>query len=277
MGEHPRSLDRRPPEAVFLVKARLRDGKTIPEAQVAMDALGKRLAADYPNEDPGKGIVVFSSRNVRVHPQIDAIVAPVASILLIIVGLTLAIACSNLATLLLVRGASRSKEVSVRLAIGATRGQIVRHLLMESLILAVAGGAAGCILAHWAVTSLSSLSLPILVDLRLDYRVLGFTLLLSLVTGVAFGLAPALTGHSDRSAVYAARRGNSAVPGAPVVQPEERTPGLSSRHLIRAALRDRDVPRIPAGGPAAGRRLPGERRRHARDGCAIRRLLRVAD
>jgi predicted permease len=192
MGKHPRTLDRRPPESFFLVKARLRDGKTIPEAQVAMDALGKRLAADFPNEDPGKGIVVFSSRNVRIHPQVDAIVAPVASILLIIVGLTLAIACSNLATLLLVRGASRSKEVSVRLAIGATRGQIVRHLLMESLILSVAGGAAGCILAHWAVTSLSSLSLPILLDLRLDYRVLGFTLLLSLVTGVAFGLAPAL-------------------------------------------------------------------------------------
>jgi predicted permease len=192
IGEHPRSLDRRPPEAFFLVKARLRDGKTIAEAQVAMDGLGRRLAADYPNEDPGKGIVVFSSRNVRIHPQVDTIVTPLASILLIIVGLTLAIACSNLATLLLVRGASRSKEVSVRLALGATRGQIVRHLLMESLILAVAGGAAGCVLAHWAVTSLSSMSLPILVDLRLDYRVLGFTLLLSLVTGVAFGLAPAL-------------------------------------------------------------------------------------
>ena len=192
LGEHPRSLDRRPPEAFFLVKARLRDGKTIAEAQVAMDGLGKRLAADYPNEDPGKGIVVFSSRNVRIHPQVDAIVTPIASILLIIVGLTLAIACSNLATLLLVRGASRSKEVSVRLALGATRGQIVRHLLIESLLLAVAGGAAGCILAHWAVTSLSSMSLPILVDLRLDYRVLSFTLLLSLVTGVAFGLTPAL-------------------------------------------------------------------------------------
>jgi predicted permease len=192
IGEHPRSLDRRPPEAFFLVKARLRDGKTIAEAQVAMDGLGRRLAADYPNEDPGKGIVVFSSRNVRIHPQVDTIVTPLASILLIIVGLTLAIACSNLATLLLVRGASRSKEVSVRLALGATRGQIVRHLLMESLILAVAGGAAGCVLAHWDVTSLSSMSLPILVDLRLDYRVLGFTLLLSLVTGVAFGLAPAL-------------------------------------------------------------------------------------
>ena len=192
LGEAPYSLNRRPPEPAFFVKARLREGKTIAEAQVAMDNLGRRLAADYPTEDPGKGIAVFSSRDVRVHPEIDALLAPIATILLIIVGLTLAIACSNLATLLLVRGASRSKEVSVRLALGATRGQIVRHLVMESLILSVAGGIAGCVLAYWTVASLSSLGLPILVDVRLDYRVLGFTLVLSLLTGLAFGLTPAL-------------------------------------------------------------------------------------
>ena len=192
LGEAPYSLDRRPPEPAFFVKARLREGKTVAEAQVAMDNLGRRLAADYPTEDPGKGIAVFSSGDVRVHPQIDALLAPIATVLLIIVGLTLAIACSNLATLLLVRGASRSKEVSVRLALGATRGQIVRHLVMESLILSVAGGIAGCVLAYWTVASLSSLGLPILVDVRLDYRVLGFTLVLSLLTGLAFGLTPAL-------------------------------------------------------------------------------------
>jgi predicted permease len=192
LGEAPYSLDRRPPEPAFFVKARLREGKTVAEAQVAMDNLGRRLAADYPTEDPGKGIAVFSSRDVRVHPQIDALLASIATVLLIIVGLTLAIACSNLATLLLVRGASRSKEVSVRLALGATRGQIVRHLVMESLILSVAGGIAGCVLAYWTVASLSSLGLPILVDVRLDYRVLGFTLVLSLLTGLAFGLTPAL-------------------------------------------------------------------------------------
>ena len=71
--------------------------------------------------------------------------------LLVVVGLVLAIACSNLATLLLVRGAARAKEVSVRLALGATRGQLVRHLLTESLLLSAAGGVAGCILAWWAI------------------------------------------------------------------------------------------------------------------------------
>jgi predicted permease len=112
--------------------------------------------------------------------------------MLVIVGLVLAIACSNLATLLLVRGASRAKEVSVRLAMGATRRQLVRHLLAESLLLSLGGGAAGCILAWWGIQALQSLDLPFSVDLTLDYRVLVFALVLSFVTGVTFGLAPAL-------------------------------------------------------------------------------------
>ena len=104
----------------------------------------------------------------------------------------LAIACSNLATLLLVRGTARAKEVSVRLALGATRGQLVRHLLMESVLLSVAGGIAGGILTWWAIQALGALDLPIAVDLRLDSRVVAFAFVLSLGTGVAFGLAPAL-------------------------------------------------------------------------------------
>jgi predicted permease len=192
LGAPPDTLDRRPREAGFFVKARLRNGVTLAQAQAAMDILGRRLASEYPKEDPGRGIRVFASRDVRIHPQMDALLAPIASILLGIVGLVLAIACSNLATLLLVRGAARAKEVSVRLALGATRGQLVRHLLMESLLLSLAGGVAGCIMAWWGIRSLGSLDLPIVVDLTLDYRVLTFAFGLSLVTGMAFGLAPAL-------------------------------------------------------------------------------------
>jgi predicted permease len=115
-----------------------------------------------------------------------------ASLLLTIVGLVLAIACSNLATLLLVRGAARAKEVSVRLAMGATRRQLVRHLLTESVLLSLAGGVAGCVLAWWAMRALQAIELPFRVDFTLDYRVLAFAVALSLFTGVAFGLAPAL-------------------------------------------------------------------------------------
>jgi predicted permease len=192
LGVPPHTLERRPEEAAFFVKARLRHGVTVAQAQAAMRILATRLAAEYPKEDPGKGIAVFASSDVRIHPQMDGLLATIASLLLVVVGLVLAIACSNLATLLLVRGTARAKEVSVRLALGATRGQIVRHLLTESLLLSVAGCITGCILAWWAIRSLAALDLPIVVDLSLDYRVLTFAAGISLATGVAFGLAPAL-------------------------------------------------------------------------------------
>ena len=185
--------------APFIVKARLRDGVTVAQAKAAMDVLGRRLEAEYPDDYRnsgefalGPGMTVIASSDVRIHPQADVPFMALASLVLVIVGLVLAIACSNLATLLLVRGAARAKEVSVRLAMGATRRQLVRHLLTESLLLSLAGGIAGCILAWWGMRALQGIDLPFTVDLTLDYRVLAFAIALSLVTGVTFGLAPAL-------------------------------------------------------------------------------------
>jgi predicted permease len=192
LGGPPRALERRPVEAGFFVKARLRDGVTVAQAQSAMDNLGARLAKEYPDQDAGKGITVRASSDVRVHPQADTPLAALASVLLVVVGLVLAIACSNLATLVLVRGTARAKEVSVQLALGANRWQLVRQLLTESLLLSMVGGAAGCVIAWWGIRSLGVAELPIAVDFSVDYRVLAFTVVLSLVTGVAFGLAPAL-------------------------------------------------------------------------------------
>jgi predicted permease len=199
-GGAPGMLERDISEPAFMVKARLRPGVSVAQAQAAMTALGSRLAREYPKEDKKAGISVFASRDVRIHPQLDAILAGFATALLAIVGLVLAIACSNLATLLLVRGAARVKEVSVRLAVGATRAQLVRHLLTESVLLALAGGAAGCLLAWWTMRWLSTLDLPVVVDFSLDLRVLGFALALSFVTGILFGLAPAL--HSTRVVLW---------------------------------------------------------------------------
>jgi predicted permease len=185
--------------APLLVKARLRAGVSVAQARAAMDVLGRRLAAEYPDDYRsegefalGKGMTVVASKDVRIHPQADAPITAVASLVLVVVGLVLAIACSNLATLLLVRGATRVKEISVRLAMGATRRQLVRHLLVESLLLSLMGGVAGCLLAWWGMGALQGIDLPVTVDLTLDYRVLAFAIALSLVTGVAFGLAPAL-------------------------------------------------------------------------------------
>jgi predicted permease len=183
----------------LFVKARLRDGVTVPQAKAAMDVLGRQFAAEYPEAFRvegefalGPGMTVVPSRDVRIHPQADKPFMAIASLVLAIVGLVLAIACSNLATLLLVRGAARAKEVSVRLAMGATRRQLVRHLMTESLLLSLAGGVAGCILAWWAIRALQGIDLPFRVDVSLDYRVLAFAIAVSLVTGVVFGLAPAL-------------------------------------------------------------------------------------
>jgi predicted permease len=187
--------------APFIVKARLRGGVTVAQARAAMDILGRRLEAEYPDDYRragefalGPGMTVIPSTDVRIHPQADVPFMAIASLLLVIVGLVLAIACSNLATLLLVRGAARAKEVSVRLALGATRRELVRHLLIESLLLSLAGGIAGCILAWWGTQALQRIDLPFTVDLSVDYRVLAFAVALSLATGVAFGLAPALRG-----------------------------------------------------------------------------------
>jgi hypothetical protein len=129
---------------------------TLPQAQAAMTALGARLAAEFPDDDPGRGISVLRSDTVRVHPQGDPVLNYAASLLMMLVGLLLAIARTNLATWLLVRGLSRAKEVSVRLALGATRGDLVRHLLVESTLLAVTGGALGCLVAVWGSGCLRS-------------------------------------------------------------------------------------------------------------------------
>ena len=134
------------------MKARLRDGVTVAQAQAAMDILGAPAGLRVPERGSGRG-----HRGVRVDATCastrrwTALLTAIASLLLGVVGLVLAIACSNLATLLLVRGTARAKEVSVRLALGATRGQLVRHLLTESLLLSAAGGVAGCVLAWWAI------------------------------------------------------------------------------------------------------------------------------
>jgi predicted permease len=191
--ELPAFAERSRDTPFFIVKARLREGRTVAQARAAMDILGRRRGTEHPDTDAGKGISVFASTDVRIHPQADTLVTTLASVLQVIVGLVLAIAASNLATLLLVRGATRAKEVSVRLAMGATRRQLVHHLLTESVLLALAGGAAGCLLAWWGIQSLRGVELPVTVDLSLDIRVLAFAIALSLLTGVAFGLAPALT------------------------------------------------------------------------------------
>jgi len=206
------NLDRRE-DHWYQVFARLAPGVTVPQAQSAMDALARRHAELYPALDIGRDITVFAAGDVRLSPSSDRDLTLAGGLLGAVALTVLLLACANLANVLLVRGLDRSGEVAVRSALGASQGRVARLFLLESLILAAAGGTAGLLLTHWALAALPSLPLsPLLggaLELRLDARVAGFAAAVMVLTGVSFGLAPAV--RSARTDVSRGlRRGSSA-------------------------------------------------------------------
>ncbi len=184
----PKELDRGP--HYLRVVGRLKRDVTLPQAQADMSAIAARLAQEYPEKIAGHG--------VKLEPLTDVVVGDIGLALFVFlgaVGFVLLIACANLANLMLARVGARQKEIAVRTALGASRMHIVRQLLTESIMLAVTGGAAGLLLAIWAVSWVVALSpdtIPRVHEISVDPRVAAFTLLISVVTGVLFGLVPAL-------------------------------------------------------------------------------------
>ncbi|HXV59963.1 MAG TPA: ABC transporter permease [Vicinamibacteria bacterium] len=180
------------------VFGRLPSGATPEEAQAHLKTIAASLEAEYPEPNKGRTIEIRPLTEATIFPGFRGMLVGGGVVLMSVVGLVLLIACFNVANLLLSQASSRRKEIAVRLSLGAGRSRLMRQLLSESLILGLMGGALGLLVAFWGKDLIWSTRPPFLaqnvVELALDGRVLLFTLGVSLLTGVLFGLIPAIQG-----------------------------------------------------------------------------------
>jgi predicted permease len=169
---------------------RLQPGVTLQQANLDTAAIAAGLEKQFPDTD--------GHLSMGLRPQIDTLVGDIRPVLLMVLGAVaflLLIACANTANLLLARAATRQREMAIRISMGAGRARVLRQLLTESVLLSLAGGALGLLMAVWGTklfTTLEIVQIPRLNSATVDLRVLGFSLLVSLLTGVIFGLAPAM-------------------------------------------------------------------------------------
>ncbi|HSF22589.1 MAG TPA: ABC transporter permease, partial [Blastocatellia bacterium] len=173
---------------------RLKPGRSADHAQAELSTVAKQLEAGYPNMNSGGSLVLLGGLGLDSDDRSS--LANFLGLLTGAVALLLLITCTNVANLLLVRATTRRREIAVRLALGATRGRLIRQLLTEGLVLSLAGGSLGVLLAPWAAGLILAFQQPAYalrgMDVGLDWRVLVFTALLSVLTGIVFGLVPAL-------------------------------------------------------------------------------------
>jgi len=172
------------------VMGRLKPGVRVEQAQVAMNALSAQLKPLYPVHKKDWGVTV-----VEMREQLTGDIKPTLLILLGAVSLVLLVACGNVASLLLAKASGRQKEMAIRAALGATRWHIIRPLLTETVLLSLAGGALGILLAYWSVGTirqLTAINLPRAQEIGVDLPALGFALFVSVITGMVMGLVPAL-------------------------------------------------------------------------------------
>jgi predicted permease len=180
----------------FNLVGRLKPGVTVEQAQAAASALAYQLEQEYPKDNEGRNVRLMPLLEARIDPGGDGQTVTTSAFLMFIVGIVLLIACANITNLLLARATRRRREIAIRLAIGATRERLIRQLMTESMVLSVIGGAVGFFAALWTKDLISSFvpfgGGPNATAVGLDARVLIFTIVVTLVSGLLFGLAPAL-------------------------------------------------------------------------------------
>jgi macrolide transport system ATP-binding/permease protein len=201
-------LERRGDRWMFL-RARLKPGRSLDEAQANLTLLMSRLEQANPLTNKARRLTLKATNDVHFHPAADATVLPLAAGLFMVVGLVLLIACANVASMLLARASGRQKEIAIRLAIGAGRGRLARQLLTEAVVMSMLGAVVGTLLAWWVTSMAASVRLPVAFpltfDVRIDARVLLFTLAATLAAGLLAGLAPAV--HASKPNLVADLRG----------------------------------------------------------------------
>jgi predicted permease len=210
-------LDARDNHNLF-VKGRLAPGVSAARAQAGVETVAAALSETRPNGwDPAATFVLAPTSETLLTPEVDGGIRSMASLLLIVVGLLLLVVCINLAGFLMARALDRRRELATRIALGASRGALVRQLLTETTLLSLLGGVSGLMLALWLlkVAPAIDVGLPIRLnpDVSPDARVLAFTLGVSLLAGTLLGLVPAL--QSSRPDIAATLRSESASSGRP--------------------------------------------------------------